>query len=186
MDDGLRRLSLGCPGGFDLLERERLDVDRDPTGGNVLGHFEIGLSTLVSGESEVRMAEDRQALTADGCGRQGRLRASRLTDVDDPRAGSGCLDSRLNGSPSIDYQCWPVAAGCLAQPFGQVASVERDGRVGAELAGALEAIVVATRGDDPFRPQQTGDLERNRAHGSSRPEDEHAIVGANGCPLGEG
>ena len=134
------------------------------------------------------MTENGQALATDSRGGEGRIRAGRLTDVDDPRPGSSCLGGGLDRlTPQrIDYQCRPVAAGCLAQPFGQAASVERDGRVGAELSRALEPIVVATRGDDPFGPQQTRDLERNRADGSRRPEDEHAIVGANGCPLGEG
>jgi len=48
------------------------------------GYFEVRLSTLVRRQSEVRMAEDRETLSADGSGRERRLRPGRLSDVNDP------------------------------------------------------------------------------------------------------
>ena len=75
------------------------------------GYFEVRLSALVGGQSEVRMAENRETLSADGSGRKRRLRPGRLSNVNDP-----CLwRRRLSGGAyqlapqRVDHQGGPVS-----------------------------------------------------------------------------
>ncbi len=149
------------PGRCYLVEHESLDVDPDPTGGDVFCNLEVRLPALVRGEGEVRMAEDGKTLSADDRGGERRLRPGRLADMNDPRLGRG----RLGGSPDrpspqrVDHEGGAVAATCLPQLAGQVVTLERNGRIGAQLERPPEPIGVAARGDHPFGTEQTGGLE---------------------------
>jgi hypothetical protein len=51
-----------------LVEREPIDSNPESAGGDMPGYFEVRLSALVWSQSEVRMAEDRETLSADGSG----------------------------------------------------------------------------------------------------------------------
>ncbi len=187
-DNGFASSLLGDPGRRYLVEPESLDVDRDPSGGDVFGNLEVRLPALVWGEGEVRMAEDGETLPTDDRGREGRLRPCGLAEVNDSRLGRGSL----GGGPDrltpqrVDHEGGSVAAACFPQPLGQIAVQERHGCIGPQLERPLEPIAVATRGDDPLRAQQPGGLEGDRPDGTGRAEDEHAISRLHRRSTGDG
>ncbi len=188
-DDRLAPASLSVPGRADLVERERLDVDPDPARCKLLGDIEVRLPALVVREGEVGVAEDREPLSADGGRREGRLRPRRLADVDDSRSRGGCV----HGCPHrlaperVDDERRPVPTGCLAKLLREV--VCRRARTVSSAPSsraALEPVGVAACGNDPLGSEQARGLDRDRAHGSRRPEYEHPVIRPHRSHLGEG
>jgi hypothetical protein len=133
------------------------------------------------------VAEDREPLAAHRRRRERRLGAGRLPDVDDPRTASRRFErgpERLRPE-HVDDKRRPVATARFLQPGREVVAVERDDLVGSQVTGALEPLGVAAGRDDALGAEEPGSLDRDRADGARRSQDEDAVVRLYGSPLRE-
>ena len=122
-------------------------------------------------------------------GRERRLRPGRLAELDDSRPTRGCVDRRPDRrTPQrIDDEGRAVASAGLAEPVLEaVAVVELHGRVRPQLERSFELGRVAACGHDALRTEKTRRLHGDRADGSRRAEDEHAVAGLDGRSRGDG
>src|SRR5438552_1070967 len=177
LDDRLAALGLRLPGVVDAVEREALDVDGDAAGLDLLEQVERCPAAVPRRHREVRVADDPQLLAAHDGGRERRVAAGGLADVDGPCAGRRGLrgrDDRL-APERVDHDRRAVAAERLLEPVRHAVS-ELDDVVGAELLCALEPLAIAPGRDDARGAAQLRRLQRDRADRPGRAEDEHPVV----------
>src|SRR5215211_86694 len=170
--------ALTFPGGLDLLERQRLDVDHDVTGRYMPGELQESLLPQLRWRVGDREAAQVERDGAHRRRRQRNLQARELADLDVPGEARRRLDRGRRGLPPerVDHDV-ELALGRRLVRGGQIVlRVECDDGVGAALEPALEAFPAPVRRDDPARPEELRDLDRERPERAARSEDEHGVA----------
>ena len=155
----------------------RRDVTRD----GMSDEAAVVVGELVRGHGEVRVAEDREVLEANGRRRELRRRPRGLAEVDDRRPGSGGLDGRgrRRAPERIEDVARALAAERVLERRDEVLClVEAERRVGAERRGPLEPFRAPARGDDPRGPEQLRRLDGDEPDRAGGAEHEDVLAAA--------